>query len=375
MSEVKPYRVHTRVVIDMASGAVLEDEWHYSTVQPALCGSAVVAGAAIVGAVVTAGAAIYSADRQRYANNMQQDAMLRQAEYNRKMAEHEEATRQLQVQAAMERNAYEMQMAGLQEERQMMMLELYGMQQEMLYQRAEIMAQRYALEQEVYNWQLATLDWEAQFRMQQAEFIAKQGEYERSLYGKETAAVLARHRARMAAAGWDVGTGSPLAVLGKTASDRQYVSDIMKFGTDVNVWEKEFEAAQLQNAKNKVVFGKSGSELGFRGSLLDLKGDLAAQRAKALDTGLSLQASKLQQGLLASERLRIGEGAAIDLQKYILSQDYADVATGMQSSVYNAAAGAATVGGYLNAGSALFNGYQNYYAATKKGSTINIAYN
>jgi len=361
---VKPYRVHTRVVFDMATGAVLEDEWHLSTVQPALCGAAAVA--AIAAAVIAAGSAIYAADRQRYSSNMQQDALLRTAAYNREIAGYQEQERQLAVQAAYERNSYEQQMVSLQAMRQGMLLELYGIQMDVAQQRLGLQAQSYLLQKEVYDWKLATLDWEADFRMKQAEFIAQQGEYDRSLYGKETAGLLARHRARMAAAGWDIGTGSPVAVLGAVGSDRDYVQDIMKFGTDVQVWEKEYESKQLLNEKSNVRFGSAGADLNMMGNLLDNRETMAGYRMKAAEAGLSLAQGSLQQGLLSSERLRIGMGSAIDLGKYQTNMRYADVMTHMQSSVYSTAAGAAGVGGWMNAGAALFNGANNYYTTTPK---------
>lgn len=310
---------------------------------------------AIAGAVIAGASAIYSADRQRYAANTQQDYLLRQAAYNRSMLDFQEQQRLLMLQAAYEQNAFDMQAAAFMEMR-------YGMQLELLQMTAELAGQRYAMEQEIYEWQLATLDWEAEFKMQQAELIAEKGSLARELFGVETAKLLAKERARMAAAGVQIGTGSPLEILGALKGEREFAEDIMKFESDVDVWGKEFEAKQLLNEKNKVKFGEFGSALDYQGKLADI-------RYEAGVAGMSKALASLQGGLLAGQRTRIGQGAVIDLAKYNTSRYYADVLTGMQSDIYGSAARGATVGGYLNTGATVFNSFNSYYTSKNKYST------
>ena len=348
-------------------------------------------GSIILGAVsiVFGGAsAVYNADRGRYSANMQQDYLLRQADYNRAMLDYGEQQRRLELAAMYEQNAYNMQLAQMQEARYGMMIEMYGLQAEVAAgryeiagQMAEIAGQRWALQQEVYDWQIATIDWEADFKEDQARFIEEKGSLARALFGKETAALLARERARMAAAGVSIGEGSPVEVLGQFGSDRQFASDIMEYETDIDAWEKRFEKGQLLNQKNKVRFGEFGSGLDYQVSLLDYKGDqldyqdtLAGIRQNAFEANMGAAGARLQQGLLASQRVRIGQGAVIDLGKYQTQKRYADVFTGMQSSVYGNAAGAATVGGYLNIGAAFFNGLNSYYTAKNKATSYNSRY-
>lgn len=364
MDAVIPYRVHTRVVIDMRTMQTIEDEYYWSDIPPARCGWA--AAGAIAAVIIGAGSAIYSADRGRYSANMQQDYLLRQADYNRQMTNYGEQQRQLELAALYEQNAYNMQLAQMQEARYGMMMEMYGLQAEMAYGKAELAAQNYALQREVYDWQIATIDWEAGFKEEQAQFIEEKGSLARALFGKQTAALLARERARMAAAGVSIGEGSPVEVLGQIGSDRQLASDIMGYESDIDAWEKRFETAQLLNQKNQVHFGEYGASLDYQGKVLDTQEQLAGIRQNAFEANMGAAGAKLQQGLLASQRVRIGQGAVIDLGKYNTSMQYADVMTGMQSQVYGSAAGAATVGGYLNVGAAVFNGFNTYYTAKNK---------
>jgi len=320
--------------------------------------AAIALGAAAV--VIGAASAIYSADRGRYSANMQQDYLLGQAAYNQKMLDYQEQQRGLELAALYEQNAYNMQLAQMQEMRYGMMIEMYGLT-------AEIAAQRYALEQEMYDWQIATIDWEANFKEEQARFIEEKGSIARSLFGEETAKLMARERARMAASGIQVTTGSPVAVLGQLEEEREFSQDIMKFETDINAWEQRFDKAQLLNQKNRVKFGEYGSALDYRETLANLG-------QKVGEAGLGAAEARLKQGLLASQRIRTGQGAVIDLNKYLTSRQNAAYLTGMQSSVYGNAASAATVGGYLNTGAAIFNGFNSYYTATNKSTNYHSAY-
>ncbi len=334
--------------------------------------AAIALGAAAV--VIGAASAIYSADRGRYSANMQQDYLLRQADYNRAMLDYNEQQRQLELAAMYEQNAYNMQLAQMQEARYAMMMEMYGLQAEVAAGKMEIAGQMWALQQEVYDWQIATIDWEADFKEDQARFIEEKGSLARALFGKETAALMARERARMAAAGVSIGEGSPVEVLGQLGSDRQFASDIMEYETDIDAWEKRFEKGQLLNQKNKVRFGEFESGLGYQASRLDYQDTLAGIRQNAFEANMGAAGARLQQGLLAAQRVRIGQGAVIDLGKYQTQKRYADVLTGMQSSVYGNAAAAATVGGYLNVGAAVFNGINTYYTAKNKSPYYNSGY-
>jgi hypothetical protein len=361
---MKPYKVHTYTVIDIETGAVLRDDFYYSTVPPARCEAGlIVAGvAAVIGGV----SAVYSADRQRYASNMQQDYLLRQQEYNARMLDYQEQQRGLELQALYDKNAYEIQVSQMQEMRYGLMLQQYGMQAELYGTMAELAGQQFALEQEIYDWQLATLDWEAAFKEEQARFIEEKGSLARELFGNETAKLLAKERARMAAAGMQIGTGSPVAVLGKLSEERQFASDIMKFETDIDAWEKRYEGKQLLNQKNKVKFGEYQSGLDYEGVLAQQRYDVGMLGINATEAGGMLQLAKSQTGLLQNTRTRIGQGAVIDLNKYNTSKYYADVLGNMQSDIYGSAARNATVGGYLNTGASIFNSYNNYYTAKNK---------
>jgi len=381
MDTVKPYRVHTRVVIDMATMKTIEDEYYWSTVPPAMA-AWVLPAAAIASVVIGGASAVYSANQGRYSANMQQDYLLQQAAANQKMADFQEQQRQLELQALYEQNAYQMQLAGMQEARYAMMLQMYGMEAEIAAGRAglaaqtfEIAGQRFALEQEMYDWQIATIDWEADFKEEQARFLEVKGSIARELFGTETAKLMARERARMAAAGLQITTGSPVAVLGQLQAERDFSQDIMKFETDINAWEQRFDKAQLLNQKNKVKFGEYGSGLDYKGDIVTYKGNLldyeqtmAGLGERAGEAGLGIAQARLQQGLLGSQRVRIGQGAVIDLNKYLTQKQYSGALTGMQSNVYGSAAGAATVGGYFNTGAAIFNGINSYYTARNKNS-------
>jgi hypothetical protein len=221
-------------------------------------GTYVAIGAAIIGA----GAAIWGGEQQRHAASMQNEYLNQQTLANRNALNYNLELGRLQTQNNYEENTFSMLTTENNEARYRSQLQLLGIT-------AELAGQRHALEHEITDWQLATIDWEKGFKDQQAQLIGEQGVLQRDLFGRETVKLLAKERSRMASAGVEIGSGSPLASLGALADDRQYQSDIMKFGTDVDIWGKNVEGAQLLNQKNQVRFNSALSDISYAGTVAE----------------------------------------------------------------------------------------------------------
>ena len=325
--------------------------------------AAIIAG---IGVVVAAGSAIYSSNQQKKAIRMQQNAYNLQTQGQQAINDLNEEQRRISVQAALDNNAYEQAVSRMQESRYGLMLQQYGLLNDFYGVLAGVAGQRFALQQEIADWQIATLDWEAGFREQQADLISQKGSLARELFGIETAKLLARERAKKAASGIQIGTGSPVEVLGQFAGERQFASDIMKFETEIDVFDKLFEAAQLRNKKNEVRLGEYGDALDYVNTLAEIGYKQGVNELNIEEATGMLSLAKTQTGLIAGNRSNILLGADIDLRKYNVNKTYGGMLSTGQNSAYNQGASSATVGGYLQAGAAVFNSYNNYYAAQNK---------
>lgn len=326
-------------------------------------GGYLLAGAAAVTGVTSA---VISADRSRYAYNTQQDAILANQEYIRLANIENEKSRRLKEIAAYETNAYETQVAQMNEMRYGLMLEQYGMQAELYGTMENIYGQQWALKNEILDWQLSTLDWEADFRQQQADWIKEKGAIARGLYGNETAKLLAKERAKRAMAGVDIGTGSPIEVLGQLASERQYNEDIMEWETNIDFYGKMMEKQEVLNKQVEVGFSREQAGLEMQGTLAELgykKGVNALNIQEA--TGM-LGTAKSYTSLLKSQRTRIGQQGDIDLNLFNLGQTYGSLSASQQAGAYGSAASyAGGTGLAFNIGSSVFNSFGQYYSAKK----------
>lgn len=346
---------------------------------------------ALASFVVSAGSAIYNASQQSSAVSSQKKAYNLQQAYNRKNNALDYRQQQLATNYALEVNAAEqlktnaiLKTYGLQSELYdamgMFAAQRYGIEQSLINLTADIVGKKYAAENEIYEWQLATLDWEAGFRESQAQNLDTQGALARELFGVETAKLIAKQRARMAASGLEMGEGSPVDVLGNLAGERQFESDVMKYATDVAVYDKRYEAASLLNEKNRVRSGQyiSGLEyLGDMGNLaaraggsaIDYNATMAELWYKRGALALDKDVTQSNLGLLQSQRKNIMAGAEIDLDKYNLAQRYGTQAAFIQNNIYNTTQSSIMGGAAWDVGSAAFKSMNNYYAATNKGGT------
>lgn len=348
-------------------------------------------GIALASAIIGGGSAIYSANQQSSAVSSQKQAYNLQQAYNRQQNTLDFQKNRIATDYALEVNAADqlktnaiLKTYGLQSELYdamgMFAAQRYGIEQSLINLTADIVGKKYAAENEIYEWQLATLDWEAGFKESQAQNLDTQGALARELFGVETAKLIAKQRARMAASGLEMGEGSPVDVLGNLAGERQFESDVMKYATDVAVYDKRYEAASLLNEKNRVRAGQYISGLEYLGDM----GNLAARAGgSAIDynattaelwykrgaLALDKDVAQSNLGLLQSQRKNIMAGADIDLNKYNLAQRYGTQAAFIQNDIYNTTQSSITGGAAFNVGSAAFNSANSYYATTNKGGT------
>jgi hypothetical protein len=300
-------------------------------------------GAAIGAAIIGAGTAIWGGEQQRRASSAQQEALNAQTLQGRIALNNQEEQRRLNVINNLEENTFSLLSTENQEARYREQLKFLGITR-------ALAGQKYAVEKEIFEWQLATLDWEKGFKDQQAALIAERGVLARSVFGIETAKLLARERSRMAAAGVEIGTGTPLEQLWALAGERQYLSDIMKFETDVDVWSTNVEGAKLLNQKNQVRFSNLLNDIAYQGTLAE--NDFNVKLTKG-----SLALSNEYKNLLMNQRGRIGMGSTIALNTYMGNMNALTTNYNLGSSIYSQSMSNAVTGGYLNAGASIFNAF------------------
>jgi hypothetical protein len=109
-------------------------------------------------------------------------------------------------------------------------------------------------------------DFKAKQERMLAEDALKRGSQQEQSQRRKTAALAARQKAVMAASNVDLGSGSPLAILGDTAQlgelDAQVIRDNARRQENYHSTNATLSAMEADNAKTAGFFGAMGTVLG-----------------------------------------------------------------------------------------------------------------